>query len=183
MKKFVFNPLVKDLIKKRNDFFPLKISSIYNSHNTPKSYLRNDPKLKNIHIDIIGNQHRSFTTKPSSDQHQPHETKSHQPELPPGIFPFKLQLDVRGYELDSFGHVNNAVYLSWFEHARWELIMVQDRNIDRALKQWFDDAVPVLRKADLDFLQEVKLGERVEVVIWPRSVSNSTFVFGGAVKM
>ena len=29
---------------------------------------------------------------------------------------------VRGYELDSFGHVNNAVYLNYLEQARWEII-------------------------------------------------------------
>jgi len=29
---------------------------------------------------------------------------------------------VRGYELDSFGHVNNAVYLNYMEQARWELL-------------------------------------------------------------
>ena len=29
---------------------------------------------------------------------------------------------VRGYELDSFGHVNNAVYLNYLEQARWDII-------------------------------------------------------------
>ena len=28
---------------------------------------------------------------------------------------------VRGYELDSFGHVNNSVYLNYLEQARWEI--------------------------------------------------------------
>ncbi len=31
-------------------------------------------------------------------------------------------LTVRGYELDSFGHVNNAVYLNYMEQARWEIL-------------------------------------------------------------
>ena len=29
------------------------------------------------------------------------------------------QIAARGYELDSYGHINNAVYLNYFEHARW----------------------------------------------------------------
>lgn len=29
-------------------------------------------------------------------------------------------IQVRGYELDSFGHVNNAVYLQYAETAKWE---------------------------------------------------------------
>ncbi len=35
---------------------------------------------------------------------------------------FEFKLEVRGYELDSFGHVNNAVYLNYFEQARWEIL-------------------------------------------------------------
>lgn len=36
--------------------------------------------------------------------------------------PLKISLTfkARGYELDSYGHINNAVYLNYFEHARWE---------------------------------------------------------------
>lgn len=35
---------------------------------------------------------------------------------------FEYRLTVRGYELDSYGHVNNAVYLNYLEQARWEII-------------------------------------------------------------
>lgn len=34
---------------------------------------------------------------------------------------FTYDLQVRGYELDSYGHVNNAVYLNYMEQARWAL--------------------------------------------------------------
>lgn len=34
---------------------------------------------------------------------------------------FEYQFNVRGYELDSFGHANHAVYLNYFEQARWEM--------------------------------------------------------------
>ena len=34
----------------------------------------------------------------------------------------KTYLTVRGYELDSYGHVNNAVYLQYLEQARWEIM-------------------------------------------------------------
>ncbi len=33
---------------------------------------------------------------------------------------YKILLTVRGNELDSYNHVNNAVYLNYFEQARWE---------------------------------------------------------------
>jgi YbgC/YbaW family acyl-CoA thioester hydrolase len=41
--------------------------------------------------------------------------------------PFFSHITVRGYELDSYGHVNNAVYLQYFEQARWEVM--RDMNI------------------------------------------------------
>lgn len=39
-------------------------------------------------------------------------------ELP--IFKYKIQ--IREHHLDTFGHVNNATYLSLLEEARWEII-------------------------------------------------------------
>ena len=35
---------------------------------------------------------------------------------------YKYNFTVRGYELDSFGHVNNAVYLNYLEQARWGIM-------------------------------------------------------------
>ena len=35
---------------------------------------------------------------------------------------FEYRLSVRGYELDSYNHVNNAVYLNYFEQARWDVM-------------------------------------------------------------
>ena len=35
---------------------------------------------------------------------------------------FKTNITVRGYELDSFKHLNNAAYLNYLELARWEVL-------------------------------------------------------------
>jgi YbgC/YbaW family acyl-CoA thioester hydrolase len=45
-----------------------------------------------------------------------------------GIFKmtYEYRLEVRGYELDSFNHVNNAVYLNYFEQARWDILNKSD---------------------------------------------------------
>ena len=34
---------------------------------------------------------------------------------------YYFELEARGNELDSYGHVNNAVYLNYNEQARWDL--------------------------------------------------------------
>ncbi|CAM5312200.1 Acyl-CoA thioesterase OS=Streptomyces cyaneofuscatus OX=66883 GN=G3I52_00550 PE=4 SV=1 [Streptomyces cyaneofuscatus] len=35
---------------------------------------------------------------------------------------FSVDVTVRGYELDTQGHLNQAVHLQYAEHARWELL-------------------------------------------------------------
>ncbi|MSR22167.1 MAG: acyl-CoA thioesterase [Gemmatimonadetes bacterium] len=35
---------------------------------------------------------------------------------------FQSEVRVRSYELDSLGHVNHAVYLNYFEQARWDAL-------------------------------------------------------------
>lgn len=42
-----------------------------------------------------------------------------------------LDIKVRGYHLDVYGHVNNARYLEFLEEARWTLL---DERVD--LKSW-----------------------------------------------
>ncbi|ATL31603.1 acyl-CoA thioesterase [Streptomyces formicae] len=36
--------------------------------------------------------------------------------------PYSVSIGVRGYETDSQGHLNQAVYLQYAEHARWSLL-------------------------------------------------------------
>ena len=35
---------------------------------------------------------------------------------------FESSFTVRGYELDSFGHLNNSVYINYLEQARWDIL-------------------------------------------------------------
>ena len=35
---------------------------------------------------------------------------------------YESRITVRGYELDSFGHVNNAVFLNYCEEAQWQIL-------------------------------------------------------------
>lgn len=42
----------------------------------------------------------------------------------------KIQLRVRSYELDSFGHVNNAVFLQYLEFARGEFLLQRGLSLD-----------------------------------------------------
>jgi len=36
--------------------------------------------------------------------------------------PFEYRIEIKEHHLDSYGHVNNAVYLALYEEARWQFI-------------------------------------------------------------
>jgi len=90
-------------------------------------------------------------------------------------FPFDVEIAVRGYELDPWQHVNNAVYLSWLEHARWEMVRFEP------MRTVFERCMPVVRHAELDFRAETKLGDRLRIRTWPRALGATSFVLGQSI--
>jgi YbgC/YbaW family acyl-CoA thioester hydrolase len=94
-----------------------------------------------------------------------------------GIFPFSVDLVVRGYEMDLWGHVNNAVYLQWLEHARWEMARAGD------MTERFEGLMPVVRSLQLDYDVETKLGDSLRVTVWPRKVGNTSLTLGAAIRI
>lgn len=72
---------------------------------------------------------------------------------------FEHTIEVRGNELDAFGHVNNAVYLNYYEQARW--VMMQELG----LLEYFEKSgnFLVVAKADLKFIRELRLLEKVTI--------------------
>ncbi len=72
---------------------------------------------------------------------------------------FKYHFDVRGYELDAFGHVNNAVYLNYYEQARWEIM----REI--GLYEYFKASgnFLIVIEAQLKYIKELNLFEKATI--------------------
>jgi YbgC/YbaW family acyl-CoA thioester hydrolase len=72
---------------------------------------------------------------------------------------FEYTLSVRGYELDSYNHVNNAVYLNYFEQARWEIF----RELD--LMDYFKDntLLLVVTEMQVRFSREVRLFDKLVI--------------------
>jgi len=93
-------------------------------------------------------------------------------------FPFHIDITVRGYEIDGWGHVNNAVYLQWFEHARWEM-----GNVDGFGSLWDGVTLPVVRNVQLDYRAETVMGDHLRVWLWPRRLGTTSFVLGGAIRI
>lgn len=70
------------------------------------------------------------------------------------------QVTIKEQHLDTFGHVNNAVYLQLFEEARWEHITARGYGLKEVLKY---KKGPVILEVNLKFLKELKLRETIEI--------------------
>lgn len=72
---------------------------------------------------------------------------------------FEHQLTVRGYELDSYGHVNHAVYLNYLEQARW--IAMRDAGLIDDLGSKGIKIVVI--KVNIRYMREIGLLDEITV--------------------
>lgn len=74
--------------------------------------------------------------------------------------PFSVRVTVRGYETDVQGHLNQAVYLNYAEHARWSLLQAagvsQARFVGRGVG-------PVTLETTIRYRRELLAGDEVDV--------------------
>ena len=68
-------------------------------------------------------------------------------------------LTVRGYELDSFGHVNNAVYLNYAENAVWNFF----HSIDLMDATLGSGLFPVVLESTQRYMHELRLFDEVRI--------------------
>ena len=69
---------------------------------------------------------------------------------------FELPMQVRDYEVDSQGIVNNAVYLHYLEHTRHEFCRAAGTSFRAMQRQGID---PVLRSVTIEYLHPLGLGD------------------------
>lgn len=73
---------------------------------------------------------------------------------------YHCKLEVRPYELDASGHVNNGSYVSYLEFARWK--MLEQEQITLALfKKW--NLWPVVAKLEIQYVRPAFAGEQLEI--------------------
>ncbi|PIS11131.1 MAG: acyl-CoA thioesterase [Bdellovibrio sp. CG10_big_fil_rev_8_21_14_0_10_47_8] len=72
----------------------------------------------------------------------------------------KFPVLIRETHLDTFGHVNNATYLTLYEEARWELITGNGYGMKtiNELKQG-----PVILEVNLKYMKELRLRENIVI--------------------
>lgn len=73
---------------------------------------------------------------------------------------YQCPIEVRGYELDGYAHVNHAVYVSYLEHARWTMLKSEGITI-KEFKQW--NRWPVIAEIQVQYRKPCFAGEQLAV--------------------
>lgn len=81
------------------------------------------------------------------------------------------KIEVRFRDVDSMGHVNNAVYLSYFEQAR----MTWFKELVGFEWNWMDAGILVARH-EIDYKRPISLNDEITISTWCESMGNSSLV-------
>lgn len=81
---------------------------------------------------------------------------------------------VRDYECDMQGVVNNAVYQNYLEHARHEFLLSKGLSFAQLTSR---GVIVVVIRAELDYKQSLRSGDKFVVSVATRQVSRLKLVF------
>jgi acyl-CoA thioester hydrolase len=73
---------------------------------------------------------------------------------------FSVRVTVRGYETDVQGHLNQAVYLNYAEHARWSLLQAAGISQAGLIARGVG---PVALETTIQYRRELLAGDEVDV--------------------
>jgi acyl-CoA thioester hydrolase len=95
------------------------------------------------------------------------------------VVPVQVPIDVRWRDLDALGHVNNAVYLSYFEYARIRYIdaLLGDAPMMDSRTPLPQDFQVILADFKVNFRSPALLTDRLVVSLWVSKVGRKSFVF------
>jgi acyl-CoA thioester hydrolase len=77
--------------------------------------------------------------------------------------PHVASIDVTSADIDAYGHVNNAVYMTWFDRAAWDHSAALGLPIEQCLH--LDRGMAVLRSV-IAYLRPALLGDTAYVSTW-----------------
>ena len=81
---------------------------------------------------------------------------------------FRMEIDIRFRDIDMLGHVNSAVYSTYLETARIKYFLSKFGRYEPTF---------VLRRAELDYLAPLHLGEVAVVEMWVGHIGESSWEF------
>lgn len=87
---------------------------------------------------------------------------------------FELEMEVRDYELDFQGIVNNAVYLNYLEYTRHKYLDSKGLNFVELHRSGID---LVVARNEIDYKQSLRAGDRFVVTVSTEQVGYVRLVF------
>ena len=87
---------------------------------------------------------------------------------------FTTRFHVRSYECDSYGHVNNAVYLNYLEYARMRALQENGFTLDTMKEKQY---LIVIRRIEIDYKHPLFMGEEVLVKTFTSSSRKTSGTF------
>ncbi|MBM4183413.1 MAG: acyl-CoA thioesterase [Gemmatimonadetes bacterium] len=94
---------------------------------------------------------------------------------PPRAQAAETVITVRSGEIDSFGHVNHAVFLSYLEHARYEALEAAGFRWPSLEEN--DWQIYVVR-IEVDYLAQARRGDALLVRTWAEGFRRTSMVLG-----
>ncbi len=84
---------------------------------------------------------------------------------------FKIPIQIRFTDIDVLGHVNSAVYLTYFELARVSYFdqLKHDLKIDWATMSF------VVAKVEMNYIQQVLLEDKIFVSVWVSRMGTKSY--------
>jgi acyl-CoA thioester hydrolase len=95
-------------------------------------------------------------------------TQCHQMSENLADYKHRTPIQVRFSDLDFYGHVNNAVYLSYFETGRlhyWKDVIKWD---------WNHNGI-ILARSEVNYLKPIKRGDEIACYVRTTRIGNSSF--------
>jgi YbgC/YbaW family acyl-CoA thioester hydrolase len=85
------------------------------------------------------------------------------------------EVEARSYELDPYGHLNNAVYVSWLEHGRLGYLWDRGHSFT-SIPETFGVHVVVVH-TELSYKAQVRLGDRLGIATRIVRFGTTSFTF------
>ena len=89
--------------------------------------------------------------------------------------PSTREVEARSYELDPYGHLNNAVYVSWLEHGRLGFLWDRGHSFT-SIPETFGVHVVVVH-TELSYKAQLRLGDRLRIATRIERFGTSSFTF------
>ncbi len=84
---------------------------------------------------------------------------------------YEITMDVRFKDIDGLGHVNNAVYLTFLEHARMRFFT------EEAGSESEKDFPFILAHASIDYKAPIKMGTDLIIKMWTSRIGGKSWDF------